>query len=245
MRTRQLLAIPHLLGLDAGHPWWMTGALPPQQFPHNAPTGGEGGGAGAAGDGTGGSVGEPSGGTGTGGAGEGGTTDDGDAAKMREHLSAADRKREAAEKARDEALAKLKEIEDKDKSELEKTTERVVQLEQEVAKRDSELAKLRLENAFLTVNDIQWHDNEDALRAAEMGGYLEDVVKDGKVDQGKLKAKLKQLAEKKRHLVKATTGEAPPPGPSGAPLGSGQRPPNNNGEPDEAALKARYRSLRR
>lgn len=244
MMTRRKLASPYLLGLDAGYPWWLTGGLS-QQFPHTAPTGEAGGG--AAGGGAGGTDGEPNPDAGAGGAGgdAGASTDAATVAQMREQLSAADRKRLEAERAAQAAQAKLKEIEDKDKSELERTTERVAQLEQEKAKADEEIAKLRLENAFLAANEVEWHEPEEALMLAQTGGYLEGVIKeDGTVDKAKLKTKLAQMAEKKKHLVKTKT-DAPPPGPSGAPLGSGGRTPPESGDPDSAALKQRYRTLRR
>jgi hypothetical protein len=242
MLKRRKLATPHLLGLDAGYPWWLTVGTD-LRFPHSQPTGGEGGG-GATGGGTDNPDGEP-GGTGSGGAdgGANGSVSDDDAARMREHLSAADRKRDEAEKARDAALAKLKEIEDKDKSELERTTERVKQLEQQAQQDKGEISKLRLENAFLTVNEVLWHDNEDALRAARDGGYLEQVVKDdGTIDQDKLKRQLKSLADKKKYLVK--TEQEPPQPPSGAGVGSGGRG-GSQGNPDETKLRERYSRLRR
>jgi hypothetical protein len=244
MLTRRKLATPYPLGLDAGHPWWMTGGMD-LRFPHSQPTVGDGGG-GATGGGTDNPDGEP-GGTGAGGAGDtggsgNGATDDPDP-RWREHLSAADKKREAAERERDAMAAKLKEIEDKDKSELERTTERVKVLEQQVQQDKEEIGKLRLENAFLTVNEVSWHDNEDALRAARDGGYLEQVVKDdGTIDRDKLNRQLKSLADKKKYLVK--TEQEPPQPPSGAGVGSGGRG-GNQGNPDEAKLRERYSRLRR
>lgn len=121
--------------------------------------------------------------------------------KLRKQLSAADKNKSAAEK-------KLKEIEDAKKDELTKATERAEELTKENAKLGKDLADMRLQNAFLTADTgITWHDPADALALAERQGYLAEVVaEDGKVDSAKLKAKLKELAKAKPHLVK-TSGE--------------------------------------
>jgi hypothetical protein len=232
------------LGLDTAHPWWQTGGLPDFPGLHTQPAGaGEGG---AAGGGTG-SDGEPNAGTGAGGAGEGGTStseESGDVLRMKEHLSAADRKRAEAEKERDELAQRLKAIEDKDKSELDKTTERVKELETAITQRDADIAELRLHNAFLTVNSVKWHDPKAALLLAQREGYLDDVVDEkGKVDEVKLKSKLEKLGKDKAYLVDKQDG-AQPPAPSGTPTGSGGRG-NNSGSADDAAIKSRYRSLTR
>lgn len=161
-------------------------------------------------------------------------------ARLQQHLSEADKKRTAAE-------AKLKEIEDGKKDELTKATEKVAELEKSNATKDSELTKLRLQNAFLSVNGddkVEWHDPEEALGVAERNGYLEGVVKDdGKVDSKALGKKLKELAAAKAYLVKKGTEEQQTPPPSGGAVGSGSKG-NTNGAPEEAALKSRYRTLR-
>lgn len=201
-------------------------------------------------DGGGSGDGEPGTGTGEGGtgnAGENGTGNTGEDdkpvsraefARLQQHLSAADQKRAAAE-------AKLKEIEDGKKDELTKATERAEELTKTLAKKDEELAALRLDNAFLSVNDVTWHDKDDAMTAAQRGGYLEGVIgEDGKVDQKGLAKKLSELAKAKPHLVKAgtTNNNNEPLPPSGGAVGSG-----GNATPDpkgaEAKRKARYGRL--
>jgi hypothetical protein len=159
------------------------------------------------------------------GAGGSGANTEGDAASIAAQLDAVTRRMQAADKRASAAEQKLKEQEDAKKDELTKTTERVAELEKAVQERDSELGKLRLQNAFLTVNDFDWQDPDDALALAERGGYMEGVVgEDGTVDASQLKKKLNELATKKPHLVKAKQGEdnngggTPPP--SGAPVGS-------------------------
>lgn len=127
-----------------------------------------------------------------------GTVSRSDFEKLQNQLRAADKGRAALEQ-------KLKEIDDAKKDELTKATERAEELEKALADRDTELANMRLQNAFLTANTgITWKDPEDALDLAERRGYLEGVVsEDGKVDSGKLASKLKELAKAKPHLVES------------------------------------------
>lgn len=157
--------------------------------------------------------------------------------QLRNQLSAADKRRDAAEK-------KLKDLDDAKKDELTKATERAQELEKTVQQRDKDIAELRLQNAFLTAETgITWHDPADALALAERQGYLAEVVaEDGKVDQGKLKVKLKELAKAKPHLVKTDTApegsktkEDPKP-PTGQKVGS----KGTNGKTGEPALPSRY-----
>lgn len=156
--------------------------------------------------------------------------------RLERHLAEADRKRTAAEEA-------LKKIEDAKKDDLTKAQERVQELEKANEANAAEVAKLRLDNAFLTVNDITWHSKKQALKLAESEGYLEGVVKDGKVDEKVLASKLKEFAKANAHLVKAESGQQSPP-PSGGAVGSGGKG-GKNGSTDEATLKQRYRVLDR
>lgn len=151
--------------------------------------------------------------------------------RLQAQLSAADRKRNEAEK-------RLKAIADKDKDELTKATERVEELTKTTEAQAKENANLRLQNAFLTVNGIKWADPEDALALAERGGYLEGLVgEDGKVDGKKLKSKLEALATAKPHLVvKDGTDNTPPP--SGGNVG-GSSKSKKDGEPDLSRYKNR------
>lgn len=158
--------------------------------------------------------------------------------RLKGHLSEADKKRSAAE-------AKLKEIEDAKKDDLTKAQERVAELEKANEESGKEIAQLRLDNAFLRANEVQWHDPKAALMVAEREGYLEGVIKDGKVDEKALAGKLKELAKAKAYLVKTDSGQqqqTPPP--SGGAVGSGGKGGKDNGT-DEAALTKRYRVLGR
>lgn len=199
-------------------------------------------GGGAGGDG------EP-GGTGTG-AGTGtGTPAEGAAGEVPPTVSQAEFERQArhlaeADRKREEAENKLKAIEDSKKDELTKATEKVAALETALAAKDAELLEVRLDNAFMGVKDLDWHDKKTAIREARAEGYLDAVIKDGKVDEKLLGMKLNELAKAKPYLVKATQQQEAPLPPSGGSVGSGGKGPNN-GAPEEALLKGRYRTLNR
>lgn len=160
--------------------------------------------------------------------------------RLQQHLSAADKKRAEAE-------ARLKEHEDSKKDELTKATERAEELSKTVEQQKADIAALRLDNAFLSVNDITWHDKDDAMTAAQRGGYLEGVVgEDGTVDSKGLAKKLAELAKAKPHLVKAGTEKKNEPlPPSGGAVGSGGGASKDDKSNDEAKRKARYGRLYR
>lgn len=160
--------------------------------------------------------------------------------KLRNQLKAADKNKAAAEK-------RAKELEDAKKDEFTKATERVQELEKTNAKQATELAEARLQNAFLSANTgITWHDPADALALAERQGYLAEVVDDeGKVDAGKLTAKLKELAKAKPHLVKdgnisIDKDKEKPSGPTGSKVGG-----NGKGAKDGPDLSRYDRLLNR
>lgn len=157
--------------------------------------------------------------------------------RLQEHLRQADKKRSDAE-------AKLKEIEDSKKDELTKAQERLAELEKSSEVKDAEIVQLRLDNAFLGVNDITWHSKKQALKLAESEGYLEGVIKDGKVDEKVLASKLKEFAKANDHLVKKDGSTTATSQASGGAVGSGGKGGKDGGT-DEAALKGRYRSLNR
>lgn len=165
---------------------------------------------------------------------------DADSDALKKKLRLADKRAAEAEK-------KLREAEDKDKSEL------------EVAKRDLEEAKkknedlaednreLSLVNAFLMVNTITWHDNEDALNAARRQGLLDDLQdkETGEVDKAKMKKALESLSKAKPHLVKKGAEEETPASTATHTVGGKG---NKNGQQeglDKATLSKRYSALRR
>jgi hypothetical protein len=168
-----------------------------------------------------------------------------DAAALRNKIRLADKRAAEAEK-------RLRELEDKDKGALE-VAER--KLAEATATNDKLLVQVKeqaLENAFLTVNEITWHDPSDALSAAHRAKLLDGVQdEDGEVDQTKLKAALKALAKAKPHYVKKSTEDQEEDATKGAPkgstatkTGSGRKTGTADG-PTEAQLRDRYSALRR
>lgn len=153
--------------------------------------------------------------------------------RLRNQLSASDRRRDEAEK-------RLKEIEDKDKDELTKASEKVKELEEVNSKLQTELAQTRLELAFVSVNEVTWHNPKTALRTARDEGLLEAITKeDGSVDEAKLKKALDGLKKTHPYLVKTSTDQAAGGGSTGQPVGSGARG-NGAGGPNEAELRKKY-----
>lgn len=159
--------------------------------------------------------------------------------RMRNQLSAADKKREDAEK-------ELKSIKDKDLSELEKAKS---DFDEVVKDRDglkSEVERLRLANAFLSSNTITWQNSDVALDIAQSKGYLADVVsEDGTADPKKMGAALKKLADDHKYLVKDQEGDesgggSGSGGQHGASGESGPRGSNNADDKDAKDKRLRH-----
>lgn len=153
--------------------------------------------------------------------------------------------RTEAEKARDDALARLKEIEDKDKSEAELKDERLKTLETAESSLREQNEKLALENAFLKDNEFKWHKPDVALRLADLSEVKID--KNGKVTG--LKEALKLLAADSPFLL--DTGKKDDDADdkdsksvkSGSPAGSRSKPEGDAAK--QAELRRKYPALRR
>jgi hypothetical protein len=159
------------------------------------------------------------------------------------------KKMKLADKRAAEAERKLRELEDKDKGELEVTQRKLAEATETNAKLLKQVRDQALENAFLSTNEITWHDPDDALTAAQRAGLLEGIQdEDGEVDKAKLKTALQKLAKAKPHYVKGTEEEAGATkgngGPTGTSTGSGRKKGTADG-PTEQQLRDRYSALRR
>lgn len=116
-------------------------------------------------------------------------------------MQAADRAKSAAEK-------KLSDQADKDLSESEKAKKEAAEAKAEAEAAKAGLRDARIQNAFLAVTDVAWHNVNDAytmLKNSYMDGV--DVDKDGKVTG--IEPAVKKLAREKAYLVKIagdTTG---------------------------------------
>lgn len=146
----------------------------------------------------------------------------------------------AADKRASTAEQKAKEYEDKDKSEAERATQRVTELEAENTSMKNELKTARLQNAFLSSNDVVWHDSEVALAHADLSEVIDE---DGNVNKSALKKALSDLAKAKPFLVKSETKQDDPPaGQSAPPVGSGKKK-TGAGQTNEDDLRRKYPSL--
>lgn len=157
--------------------------------------------------------------------------------RLRNQLSAADKKREDAEK-------RLREIDDKDKSELERATERVQALEKDLDAFKSRVADLTMEKSLLADPEYgshRWHDPEDVL--TRLGRAVADqaitVNEDGTPDPKSVRTWLKDLAAKRDYLLKPNA-DNPPAGSSGAAVGAGKRNGESSKERD-TTLRSKYR----
>lgn len=113
------------------------------------------------------------------------------------------RRRQEAERERDEAKQRLAELEGKDKTDLEKAQSRVTELESENEALHDSLRTTRLENAFLTDNSYEWHNPRRALSLADLSEV--EIDDDGKVHG--LKQALDALAKSDAYLLKSKKGD--------------------------------------
>lgn len=158
--------------------------------------------------------------------------------------------REAKEhrEAREAAEAKLREIEDKDKSELEIAKRDLAELQEKFDKVPETMNDLRIENAFLKLDrdKYNWHDPEIVI------GLIRkevEIAEDGSVDG--LEDAVKALAKSKPYLLKkkdADDGEEedkgkrrPPRGPSGASIGGPKSPKGDQKAQRAEDLKKKYK----
>lgn len=126
-----------------------------------------------------------------------------DAIKRR--MQAADRRATAAEN-------EAKSFKDKDKTELQKASDRVAELETAVSDKDVVIKKLRLHNAFLSANTYTWHDPELVMSQVQLDAV--EVNDDGEPTAQSVKKELDRIAKARPYLVKtASTSPSGEPGP--------------------------------
>lgn len=107
------------------------------------------------------------------------------------------------EKALRDVQAELKAIRDKDSKPDEVATRDLTEARATVDKLTAQNRTLAAQLAFFTANTINWIDPADAFALAEREGLLEDVIdEDGTVDKRELRRGLRELAKRKKHLVK-------------------------------------------
>lgn len=107
------------------------------------------------------------------------------------------------EKALRDVQAQLKEIRDKDAKPDEVASRDLQDARSKVDTLTTQNRTLMAQLAFFTVNTIEWIDPADAFALAEREGLLDDVIdEDGTVDKRELRRGLRELAKRKKHLVK-------------------------------------------
>jgi hypothetical protein len=219
----------------------------------NGDNGAQGGDGNASGDGTGQSAGDGSG-NGSDGEGSGQSAGNADQDKpvtreefdrLRNQLSAADKNKSAAQTALDAANKKIKEFEDKDRSELEKAQN---DLEEANKERDSAREALRtvsIRDAFRDASEgasppLVWHNTGVAM--GQLDQELYELGDDGTV-KGMDKA-VKELAKNHAYLLKTASSDG---GNGGGRTGGSYNNGSGGGSgsgPDRKKLAGKYPALR-
>lgn len=148
------------------------------------------------------------------------------------------KRRKAAEKARDEALAELQKLQNADKSEVEQAAAKVPDLEKTVEAQGATIRQLSLENAFLTDNSFQWQNPKRALQLVDMSEV--EIDDDGKVTG--LDSALKALAKSDPYLLKPKSDDKEKLPNSGDPTNKDKREKQTA---DRQTLQQKYPGLRR
>lgn len=155
---------------------------------------------------------------------------------LRERMKAADRRASTAEQ-------KVKDHEKEGLSDLQKAQTEATEHKEAATVLANENRDLKMRVAFLTSNDVTWHDPEAALRLADLSEVLDD---EGSIDKVALKKALTDLAKSKPFLVKQETasddndGEERPP--SGGSVGSSKK---KEAVKNTDALLRKYPALQR
>lgn len=151
----------------------------------------------------------------------------------------AEQKLVAAEAERDELKKAQEEVDRKGKTELENAKADVEKLNQTVADKDQTIKRLTVENAFLQLKDIEWHNPQRALKLVDLSDVEFDEKTGSVKDPAKLVAAAKDLAKTDSYLVRSKTSVS-----EGTPTGrpSGQAPAGgkNGAVPSDAEIKNKW-----
>jgi hypothetical protein len=155
-------------------------------------------------------------------------------AKRRKRLKEAETAKVAAE-------AKVKEHEDKNKSDLEKATADLESANAKIAQLAESNKKNVIERAFLRQNKHKWHDPETALKLVDMS----DVTVDDEGSVDGMKEAVDALAKEHAYLLKRDEDEEEEEGrPSGAAFGKNKKDSKGK-QADREALLKKYPTLTR
>jgi hypothetical protein len=168
------------------------------------------------------------------------TPDAGQSAVSREEFERLRLQLQTADKKRQEAEAAHAQLRDKDMPELQKMQRDLADATEAQRVMMEANTALRVENAFLSANEHEWHDPTAALKLLDRSRITVDA--DGNV-QG-MKEALKALAQANSWLIKPKAPEPPPGAPAAPPPGTA---PANGGigaqqgtTPTKAAMAARF-----
>lgn len=193
-----------------------------------------------------GSDGGDSGDTGDSGLGQGedtGTPKEGSETVSKEDHERLKARMQAADKTAAEALKKVKEYEDKDKSETERLTSQVEDLTKTNADLMEQNKRLQFDNAFALSSKHSWQDPEIVLGLVR--NHDDVTIEDDGTIKGLDKA-LDAIAKAKPFLLKESGGDeeggdSGPTGKSGSSTGSTKK--NDSSKMDADALRKKYPAL--
>jgi hypothetical protein len=149
---------------------------------------------------------------------------------------------QADKKRADELQKKVDEEERKGKSELENAKTDLAAKDKVIAAKDDTIRRLTIENAFMTLKEIEWNNPATALRLVDLSEVEFDEETGRPKDRKQLLRAAKSLADSDPYLVKSKTDVS-----TGTPEGkpSGKAPAT--GKPKEVtddAIKQKYNILR-
>ena len=160
------------------------------------------------------------------------------------------RQREERDNELEELRKFRKEAEDAKLSDQEKIDQRIKELEESDSKKSATLQKLVVKNAFLSANDVAWHDPETALSLIDLSSF--EIVVDGdglpsiKDSKGFADA-IAKLAKDKPFLVKTPTDDDEKPGArtwKGDKTGDAPKPKQSSQASERERLMKKFPALR-
>lgn len=173
----------------------------------------------------------------TGGTGEGGSTAPPPVTtiSLEEHETIL-RRLAAADKAKGEAEKRLKELDDADKSELEKAQRDLKEMQDRLEKAEAAALSAKLSSEILKFPGYTWHDPEAVLKMVDMDTITVDA------ETGAVKGvndALKKLAKDKPYLLKGKQGDEKKDGKTGGNGASGHNPGGGGETADKNKVRAK------
>jgi hypothetical protein len=160
----------------------------------------------------------------------------------KEEYEAIDARMKAADRRAAAAEAKISEAE---KAKMTDDQRKDLETKETQAKAEAlvkENSELLLKVAFLSINDVSWHNPALVMGQIDFSKVADE---DGKIDQKALKAEVKRIATEQPYLVKTdqAVGGTGGHGTSGGTVGSGNKSGDKAGPLSEDELRRRYPAL--